>query len=178
MPVEKGTFYITTPIYYPSSALHIGHAYTTVAADTMARYKSMRGFEMFFLTGSDEHGQKIERTALSHGTPTQEYVDKIVEGFKHLWRGLEISNNDFIRTTEARHKQVVQEIFKKIYDHGDIYKAEVRRLVLHPLRSFLDGKTGGRIRQLPRLRPPGGTDAGGELLLSDVQILRPAAATH
>lgn len=136
MPVEKGSFYITTPIYYPSSALHIGHAYTTVAADTMARYKRMRGFEVFFLTGSDEHGQKIERTALSHGTPTQEYVDKIVEGFKHLWKALEISNNDFIRTTEARHKQVVQEIFKRIYENGDIYKSKYEGWYCTPCEAF------------------------------------------
>lgn len=136
MPKSKGTFYITTPIYYPSDSLHIGHAYTTVAADTLARYKKMQGFDVFFLTGSDEHGQKIERTALAAGKKPQEYVDQIVAGFKHLWKSLEISNDDFIRTTESRHKKVVQDIFKKIYDQGDIYKAEYTGWYCTPCETF------------------------------------------
>lgn len=136
MPAEKGTFYITTPIYYPSSALHIGHAYTTVAADAMARYKRMRGYQVFFLTGSDEHGQKIERTALSHGTDPQQYVDRIVEGFKQLWQALEITNDGFIRTTDPQHKAVVQEIFKRIYDKGDIYKAKYEGWYCTPCETF------------------------------------------
>ena len=136
MPAEKGTFYITTPIYYPSSALHIGHAYTTVAADAMARYKRMRGYQVFFLTGSDEHGQKIERTALSHGTDPQQYVDRIVEGFKQLWQALEITNDGFIRTTDPQHKAVVQEIFRRIYDKGDIYKAQYEGWYCTPCETF------------------------------------------
>jgi methionyl-tRNA synthetase len=136
MPKSKGTFYITTPIYYPSGSLHIGHAYTTVAADTLARYKRMRGFDVFFLTGADEHGQKIERSALAAGMKPQEYVDQIVAGFKHLWKRLEITNDDFIRTTESRHKKVVQDIFKKIYDRGDIYKAEYTGWYCTPCETF------------------------------------------
>ena len=117
----KKRFYITTPIYYPSAKLHIGHAYCTVLADVFARYKRMRGFECYFLTGADEHGQKIERNAsLANKTP-QEFVDGIVEGFYKLWDLLEISNNDFIRTTQERHWLRVQEIFTKLLENDDIY---------------------------------------------------------
>ncbi|MEG1997813.1 MAG: methionine--tRNA ligase, partial [Clostridiales bacterium] len=121
---DKKTFYITTPIYYPSDNLHIGHAYTTVAADTMTRYKKMRGFDAYFLTGSDEHGQKIQRRALAAGKTPQEFVDEIILNFKKLWKVLLIDNDDFIRTTEDRHQKIAQEIFQKIYDQGDIYKSE------------------------------------------------------
>ncbi|KAF1085862.1 Methionine--tRNA ligase [Sporotomaculum syntrophicum] len=120
------TFYITTPIYYPSDNLHIGHAYTTVAADALARFKKLTGYEVRFLTGSDEHGQKIERSARERGETPQEYVDKIVAGFKNLWHSLNISYDDFIRTTEDRHKIVVQKVFQKLYDQGDIYKASYK----------------------------------------------------
>lgn len=117
----KKRFYITTPIYYPSAKLHIGHAYCTVLADVFARYKRMRGFECYFLTGADEHGQKIERNAsLANKTP-QEFVDGIVEGFYKLWDLLEISNNDFIRTTQERHWLRAQEIFTKLLENDDIY---------------------------------------------------------
>ncbi|MCR4963879.1 MAG: methionine--tRNA ligase [Firmicutes bacterium] len=121
---DKKTFYITTPIYYPSDNLHIGHAYTTVAADTMARYKKMRGYETYFLTGSDEHGQKIQRRAQAAGKSPQAFVDEIICNFKELWRVLLIENDDFIRTTEDRHQKIAQELFQKIYDQGDIYKSE------------------------------------------------------
>jgi len=121
--MEKKSFYITTPIYYPSDNLHIGHAYTTTIADTMARYKRLAGFDVLFLTGSDEHGQKIQRKAAEQNITPIAYVDKIVASFQHLWEKLNISNDDFIRTTEARHYEVVQAIFQKIYDQGDIYKA-------------------------------------------------------
>lgn len=121
---DKKTFYITTPIYYPSDNLHIGHAYTTVAADTMARYKKMRGFDTYFLTGSDEHGQKIQRRAHAAGKQPKEFVDEIIANFKHLWQVLEIDNDDFIRTTDAHHMRICQELFQKIYDQGDIYKSE------------------------------------------------------
>jgi len=136
MPEEKGTYYITTPIYYPSSAPHIGHAYTTVAADAAARYRRMRGYEVFFLTGSDEHGQKIERTAISQGMSPQDYVDKIVAGFKVLWEKLMISYDGFIRTSEERHKEVVKKLFQKIYEQGDIYKSQYEGWYCTPCESF------------------------------------------
>lgn len=134
--MSKGNFYITTPIYYPSDNLHIGHAYTTVAADTIARYKRMTGYDTRFLTGSDEHGQKIQRTAKIKGIEPKQYVDNIVAGFKLLWRSLEISYDDFIRTTDDRHKQVVQEIFVKLYDQGDIYKSNYEGLYCTPCEAF------------------------------------------
>jgi len=133
---EKPTFYITTPIYYPSANLHIGHALTTVMADTMSRYKRIKGYDVWFLTGSDEHGQKIERTAKSQGVEPKAYVDNIVDGFKRLWSRLDISYNDFIRTTDARHKRVVQDIFKKIYEKGDIYKSEYEGWYCTPCETF------------------------------------------
>lgn len=117
-------FYITTPIYYPSDKLHIGHAYTTVAGDAMARYKRLRGYSVRYLTGTDEHGQKIERKAQEAGKTPQQFVDDIVVGIKELWRKLEITNDDFIRTTEPRHTRVVQGIFAKLLEQGDIYKGE------------------------------------------------------
>lgn len=132
----RKTFYITTPIYYPSDNLHIGHAYTTVAADAMARFKRLTGHDVWFLTGSDEHGQKIERTARAKGQTPQEYVDKIVAGFQNLWKRLDISNDDFIRTTQDRHKRVVQAIFQKLYDQGDIYKATYEGWYCTPCETF------------------------------------------
>lgn len=124
MSEEKKTFYITTPIYYPSDKLHIGHAYTTVAGDAMARYKRLRGYDVHFLTGTDEHGQKIERKAEEKGVSPQQFVDEIVRGIKKLWDKLDISYDDFIRTTEERHKKVVQQIFEKLKEKGDIYLGE------------------------------------------------------
>lgn len=118
------TFYITTPIYYPSDKLHIGHAYTTVAGDAISRYKRLRGYEVRYLTGTDEHGQKIERKAQDAGKTPQQFVDDIVVGIKELWKKLEISNDDFIRTTEPRHAKVVEEIFERLLAKGDIYKGE------------------------------------------------------
>jgi methionyl-tRNA synthetase len=115
------TFYITTPIYYPSGKLHIGHAYTTVAGDALARYKRLRGFDVMYLTGTDEHGQKIQRKAEEQGISPQEYVDEIVAGIQDLWSKMDISYDDFIRTTENRHKEVVEKIFKQLLDQGDIY---------------------------------------------------------
>ncbi|MGG4214457.1 methionine--tRNA ligase [Paenibacillus sp. FSL L8-0638] len=121
---NENTFYITTPIYYPSDKLHIGHAYTTVAGDAMARYKRLRGYEVRYLTGTDEHGQKIEQKASAAGKTPQRFVDDIVAGIQDLWRKLDISNDDFIRTTEERHKAVVQAIFDRLLKQGDIYKGE------------------------------------------------------
>lgn len=134
--MDKESFYITTPIYYPSDNLHIGHAYCTVAADSMARYKRLRGYHVWFLTGSDEHGQKIERRAKTAGKAPQEFVDDIVEGFKYLWDKLEISYDDFIRTTEERHVKVVQELLECIFEKGDIYKAEYEGLYCTPCEAF------------------------------------------
>ncbi|WP_018924715.1 methionine--tRNA ligase [Salsuginibacillus kocurii] len=121
---KKDTFYLTTPIYYPSDKLHIGHAYTTVAGDAMARYKRLRGYDVMYLTGTDEHGQKIERKAKEKGVEPQAFVDEIVSGIQHLWKKLDISYDDFIRTTEDRHKQVVQQIFEQLKEQGDIYLSE------------------------------------------------------
>ncbi|WP_028538266.1 methionine--tRNA ligase [Paenibacillus sp. J14] len=121
---NKPTFYITSPIYYPSDKLHIGHAYTTVAGDAMARYKRLRGFDVRYLTGTDEHGQKIEQKAKEKGQTPQQFVDGIVAGIKQLWEKLDISYDDFIRTTEPRHKQVVEAIFDRLLKQGDIYKGE------------------------------------------------------
>jgi len=121
---QEKTFYITTPIYYPSGNLHIGHAYTTVAGDAMARYKRMRGYEVRYLTGTDEHGQKIQRKAEEAGITPIQYVDEIVAGIKELWDKLDISYDDFIRTTEKRHTDVVEKMFRKLVDQGDIYLDE------------------------------------------------------
>src|SRR5690606_32065055 len=124
MNVSKKTFYITTPIYYPSDKLHIGHAYTTVAGDAMARYKRLRGYDVMYLTGTDEHGQKIEQKAKEKGKTPQQFVDEIVQGIKELWKKLDISYDDFIRTTEERHKKVVAQIFEQLLEQGDIYLGE------------------------------------------------------
>ncbi|MCL6635218.1 MAG: methionine--tRNA ligase [Peptococcaceae bacterium] len=134
--MSRGTFYITTPIYYPSDNLHIGHAYTTVAADAMARFKKLTGYDTWFLTGTDEHGQKIERAARARGETPQEFVDKIVAGIKHLWGRLGVEYDDFIRTTEPRHKKVVSAIFQKLYDQGDIYKAGYEGWYCTPCEAF------------------------------------------
>lgn len=122
--MEKKTYYITTPIYYPSGRLHIGNAYTTIACDVMARYKRMRGFDVFYLTGSDEHGQKIQTKAESEGVTPKEYTDGIVADMKSLWEKLEITHDKFIRTTDEEHKVVVQDIFERLLKQGDIYLGE------------------------------------------------------
>ncbi|MBU5247932.1 methionine--tRNA ligase [Bacillus halotolerans] len=124
MPQENNTFYITTPIYYPSGKLHIGHAYTTVAGDAMARYKRLKGFDVRYLTGTDEHGQKIQQKAEQENITPQEYVDRAAADIQKLWKQLEISNDDFIRTTEKRHKVVIEKVFQKLLDNGDIYLDE------------------------------------------------------
>lgn len=133
---EKNTFYITTPIYYPSDKLHIGHAYTTVAGDAMARYKRLRGFEVMYLTGTDEHGQKIQRKAQEKNVSPQDFVDGIVNGIQDLWKKLDISYDDFIRTTEDRHKQVVEKIFARLVKQGDIYLDEYEGWYCTPCESF------------------------------------------
>jgi methionyl-tRNA synthetase len=131
-----GKFYITTPIYYPSDNLHIGHAYTTVVADALARYHRQIGDDVRFLTGTDEHGQKIQRRAEAAGVSPQEYVDGIVANINHLWQKFKISNDDFIRTTQKRHEQAVQRIFERLYRQGDIYKSEYEGWYCTPCEAF------------------------------------------
>ena len=133
--MEK-TFYITTPIYYPSANFHIGHCYSTIIADSIARYKRLDGFDTYFLTGSDEHGQKIQKKAEEAGVTPQEYVDKIVLNAKDLWKSLGITYDRFIRTTDKDHVEMVQKMFKKLYDQGDIYKGEYKGLYCTPCESF------------------------------------------
>lgn len=132
----KKKYYITTPIYYPSANFHIGHCYSTIIADSLARYKRLDGYDTFFLTGSDEHGQKIEKKAEEAGVVPKEYVDRIVENAKDLWEKLGITYDRFIRTTDEDHVKIVQQIFKKLYDQGDIYKGEYRGLYCTPCESF------------------------------------------
>ena len=137
--MSKTPFYITTPIYYPSDKLHIGHTYCTVATDTMARYKRLRGYEVMFLTGTDEHGQKIEDKAREAGVEPQAFVDAIVEGprgVKDLWKLMDISNDRFIRTTDDYHVRAIQRIFKAMYDKGDIYKGTYSGKYCKPCESF------------------------------------------
>ena len=142
----KKPYYITTPIYYPSTKLHIGNTYTTVAADALARFKRLTGHEVMFLTGSDEHGQKIERIANEKGITPKEHVDEIVAGIKDLWKMMNVSYDKFIRTTDDYHVKAVQDIFKKLYDQGDIYKSSYEGLYCTPCESFwtetqlVDGK--------------------------------------
>ncbi len=130
------SFYITTPIYYPSAKLHIGHAYCTTIADAMARFKRLAGYDVFFLTGSDEHGQKIQQAAEKEGVTPIKYVDKIVAGFQALWKRLHISNDDFLRTSEPRHHRVVQEFFRRAKAKGDVYKGEYTGLYCTPCESY------------------------------------------
>ena len=136
---EQNTFYITTPIYYPSAKLHIGHAYSTVATDAIARYHRLRGEDVMFLTGTDEHGQKIEEKAKAAGVTPQQFVDEIVcgeKGILDLWKLMNISNDRFIRTTDDYHVESVQRIFKKMYDKGDIYKGTYKGKYCTPCESF------------------------------------------
>ena len=137
--MSKGKFYITTPIYYPSDKLHIGHTYCTVATDAIARYKRLCGYDVMFLTGTDEHGQKIEEKAEAAGVTPKQFVDNIVEGpggVRALWKLMNISNDRFIRTTDDYHVEAVQRIFKKMYDKGDIYKGKYSGMYCTPCESF------------------------------------------
>jgi methionyl-tRNA synthetase len=136
MMQKNKNFYITTPIYYPSDNLHIGHAYTTVTADCIARFKRMQGYNVFYLTGTDEHGQKIEKAALDKNMTPQAYIDDIVSNIRKLWDTLLITHTDFIRTTEQRHQEVVQEIFQQVYDQGDIYLSEYEGWYCLPCETF------------------------------------------
>lgn len=142
----KETFYLTTPIYYPSGRYHIGTAYTTVLADTIKRYEELKGKEVFMLTGADEHGQKIETKAKEANKTPQEYVDDMARMSQKLWKKMDIKYDDFIRTTEERHEQVVQKIFDQFMEQGDIYKGEYEGLYCVPCETFftqtqlIDGK--------------------------------------
>ena len=144
--MSRKKFYITTPIYYPSDKLHIGHTYCTVATDAMARYKRMQGCDVMFLTGTDEHGQKIQQKAQAAGVTPQQYVDNIVDGIQDLWKLMNISNDRFIRTTDDYHVESIQKIFRKLYDQGDIYKGTYKGKYCTPCESFwtesqlVDGK--------------------------------------
>ncbi|MBR3545341.1 MAG: class I tRNA ligase family protein, partial [Oscillospiraceae bacterium] len=147
--MAKPTFYVTTPIYYPSDKLHIGHAYCTVACDAIARYKRLQGYDVMYLTGTDEHGQKIEEKAKAAGLTPKEFVDRIVEGergVRDLWKLMNISNDRFIRTTDDYHVASIQRIFRKMYDNGDIYKGKYAGMYCTPCESFwtesqlVDGK--------------------------------------
>lgn len=133
---DKKKYYITTPIYYPSAKLHIGNTYTTVAADALARFKRLTGYDVMFLTGTDEHGQKIQRIAEENNVTPKEYVDEIVAGIKDLWKLMNISYDKFIRTTDDYHVKAVQDIFKKLYDQGDIYKSSYEGWYCTPCESF------------------------------------------
>ncbi|MCB2306449.1 methionine--tRNA ligase [Clostridium estertheticum] len=144
--MNKKTFYITTPIYYPSAKLHIGNTYTTVAADAIARFKRLTGYDVMFLTGTDEHGQKIQRIAEEKGVTPKQYVDKVVAGIQELWEMMDIKYDKFIRTTDEYHKKAVQKLFKQLYDQGDIYKGAYEGWYCTPCESFwtetqaVDGK--------------------------------------
>ena len=146
MPESKKTFYVTTPIYYPSGDLHIGHTYTTVAADTLTRFKKQQGYDAYMLTGTDEHGQKIQKLAEAAGVTPKAYVDKTVAKIKDLWKLMNINYSQFIRTTDEEHVKSVQKIFKRFYEQGDIYKGTYEGWYCTPCESFwtetqlVDGK--------------------------------------
>ena len=134
--MSKKPYYITTPIYYPSGNPHIGHCYTTVACDSIARYRRMQGYDVIFLTGTDEHGLKIEQKAAAKGITPKEYVDEIVKTFKALWEKMHVSYDRYIRTTDDYHIETVQKIFKRLYDLGYIYKGEYKGKYCTPCESF------------------------------------------
>ncbi len=143
---NKEKFYITTPIYYPSGKWHIGTCYTTIICDALARYKRMQGYDVFYLTGTDEHGQKIQKVAQAHNVPVKQYIDSVVDELKKLWSLLDISYDKFIRTTDEEHMQAVQKIFTKLYENGDIYKSQYEGWYCTPCEAFwtktqlVDGK--------------------------------------
>ena len=147
--MEKNTYYISTPIYYPSDKLHIGHTYCTVAADVLARYKRLQGLDVLFVTGTDEHGQKIEQKAKEAGLSPKEFVDRIVEsegGIRDLWKLMNVSHDRFVRTTDEHHVTTIQHVFRKMYENGDIYKGKYKGKYCTPCESFwtesqlMDGK--------------------------------------
>lgn len=154
MTPHREPFYLTTPIYYVNDVPHIGHAYTTIAADVMCRYKRMKGFDVFFLTGTDEHGQKIQQSASDKGLTPRELADRTVVNFMELWKVLGISNDDFIRTTEERHKRTVQAIFRKLLDQGDIYKGSYEGWYCVPCETYVPESSLGEERICPDCKRP------------------------
>ncbi len=165
---SKPTFYVTTPIYYVNDVPHIGHAYTTIIADALARHNRLAGREVFFLTGTDEHGQKIEKAAAERGITPQELADAVVTRAQDLWKALDISHDFFIRTTMPIHEQGVQKLFQALLDKGDIYKGDVQGLVLRLGRGLPAGRRAGRqgrSQGLPRLRQGGRGPLGRDLFL-------------
>lgn len=168
---KKKTFYITTPLYYSSGKLHLGHCYTTVICDSVARFKRMEGRDVFFLTGTDEHGQNIARRAAEKGMQPKEYVDALYADIKKLWELMDISYDKFIRTTDDYHEQAVKEIFTRLYEKGDIYKAEYEGWYCSPCESFwteaqlVDGKCPDCHREVARAK-------GGKLFLPPVKVRR------
>ncbi len=174
----KPTFYLTTPIYYVNDVPHIGHAYTTLAADVLARYKRLKGYDVFFLTGSDEHGQKVEKAAQAAGETPLELADRVVKRFQALWEKLGIANTDFIRTTQERHKQGVTHIFKQLMDQGDIYLGEYEDWYCTPCETFWtetqieDGKCPDCNRPVEKLKEESyffRMSAYGERLLAHIE---------
>ncbi len=170
---NKGKYYLTTAIAYTSGKPHIGNVYEIVLADAIARFKRMEGYDVFFQTGTDEHGQKNELKAEAEGVTPKEFVDKVAAIIKEQFDLMNVSYDHFIRTTDDYHEKEVQKIFKYLYDKGDIYKGAYEGLVLHPLRELLDREPARR-RQVPRLRPGGPPCQGGSLLLQDEQVRPPA----
>ena len=168
---KKKTFYITTPLYYSSGKLHLGHCYTTVICDSVARFKRMEGRDVFFLTGTDEHGQNIARRAAEKGMQPKEYVDALYADIKKLWELMDISYDKFIRTTDDYHEKTVQKNFHASVRKGRHLQGGVRGLVLFALRVLLDGGSACR-RQVPRLSPRGGESKGGKLFLPPVKVRR------
>jgi methionyl-tRNA synthetase len=160
MSESRKSFYITTPIYYVNDIPHIGHSYTTIAADALARFKRLKGLKVLFLTGTDEHGQKVERAALAAGKTPQEFADSVVERFKGLWAGLDISNDDFIRTTESRHRKAAVSLWETVKGKGDIYLGEYEDWYCTPCESFFtetqlqDNKCPDCGRTVERLKEP------------------------
>ncbi len=169
----KNKFYITTPIYYPSANAHIGHAYCTVMCDILARYKRLRGVETFFLTGTDEHGEKIQKKAMEKGVTPQQYVDEIATNFQNLWKALRISNDDFIRTTQERHVKVVQDVFSKLYKNDDIYLGKYEGWYCTPCESFWTDTQVGEDHLCPDCHRPVHRDSEEAYFFKTNKYLKP-----
>ena len=169
------SFYLTTPIYYVNSVPHLGTAYTTVAADALARYRRMLGDDVHFLTGLDEHGQKVEQAATENGMTPQAWVDSIAPKFQQAWEMLDITNDDFIRTTEQRHERGVQHLAQVLYDRGDIYKGHYEGWYCVPDETYWAEDDLGEGKHLPAVRPVRRVRPRGQLLLQALGLRRGAA---
>ena len=175
--MDKKPYYISTAIAYTSAKPHIGNTYEIVLADAIARYKRMMGYDVYFQTGTDEHGQKIQDKAAESGITPQQYVDGVAGEIKRIWDLMNTTYDRFVRTTDPMHVEKVQKIFKKLYEQGDIYKGSYPGKILHTLRILLDRKPARR-RQVPRLRQTGCERRGGSLFLPYEQVCRPPDAAH